>query len=194
MIKKITDKDKEDWENFLKNKKKNLNKNSVKNLYKAYYKNVFFHFNNSFDKRYIKIKLLENYGQISREFTIKSRSLNLKKFDDLNIQENICFIKIDVEGFDHLVLYGMKNVIKKFLPVILVGQYMLVGTISVCCTLTLGGLSLDVLLVIDLFVVRACMPHILATKTVLIVGGKNLCVCARSFVGMTQLLLVWMPT
>ncbi|MDC0515914.1 Smr/MutS family protein [Candidatus Pelagibacter sp.] len=30
MIKKITDKDKEDWENFLKNKKKNLNKNSVK--------------------------------------------------------------------------------------------------------------------------------------------------------------------
>ena len=30
MIKKITDKDKEDWENFLDNKKKNLNKNSVK--------------------------------------------------------------------------------------------------------------------------------------------------------------------
>ena len=30
MIKKITDKDKEDWENFLNNKKKNLNKDSVK--------------------------------------------------------------------------------------------------------------------------------------------------------------------
>ena len=30
MIKKITDKDKEDWENFLNNKKKNINKNSVK--------------------------------------------------------------------------------------------------------------------------------------------------------------------
>jgi len=30
LIKKITDKDKEDWENFLKNKKKNLNKNPVK--------------------------------------------------------------------------------------------------------------------------------------------------------------------
>ena len=30
MIKKITDKDKKDWENFLNNKKKNLNKNSVK--------------------------------------------------------------------------------------------------------------------------------------------------------------------
>ena len=33
MIKKITDKDKENWENFLNNKKKNLNKNSVKKKY-----------------------------------------------------------------------------------------------------------------------------------------------------------------
>ena len=30
MIKKITDRDKEDWENFLNNKKKNLNKKSIK--------------------------------------------------------------------------------------------------------------------------------------------------------------------
>ena len=30
MIKKITDKDKEDWENFLNNKKKNLNNNPIK--------------------------------------------------------------------------------------------------------------------------------------------------------------------
>jgi len=30
LIKKITEKDKEDWENFLNNKKKNLNKNSIK--------------------------------------------------------------------------------------------------------------------------------------------------------------------
>ena len=30
MIKKITEKDKVDWENFLNNKKKNLNKNSIK--------------------------------------------------------------------------------------------------------------------------------------------------------------------
>jgi len=30
LIKKITDKDKEDWENFLNNKKKNLNKNPIK--------------------------------------------------------------------------------------------------------------------------------------------------------------------
>jgi len=35
LIKKITDKDKEDWENFLNNKKKNLNKNSVKKKNKS---------------------------------------------------------------------------------------------------------------------------------------------------------------
>ena len=33
MSKKITDKDKEDWENFLNNKKNNLNKNPVKKKY-----------------------------------------------------------------------------------------------------------------------------------------------------------------
>ena len=33
MIKKIIDKNKEDWENFLNNKKNNLNKNPVKKKY-----------------------------------------------------------------------------------------------------------------------------------------------------------------
>ena len=96
------------------------NKNSVKNLYQAYYKNKFFHFNNSFDKNYIKNKLFDNYGNESKRFNIKSTRLKLKKFDDLKIKDQICFIKIDVEGLDHLVLYGMKNYIKKFLPIILV--------------------------------------------------------------------------
>jgi hypothetical protein len=45
---------------------------------------------------------------------------DLKKFDNLNIKSNICFIKIDVEGFDELVLYGMKNFLKNNNPVILV--------------------------------------------------------------------------
>ena len=32
----------------------------------------------------------------------------------MNFNENVCFIKIDVEGFDHLVILGMKKLIKKF--------------------------------------------------------------------------------
>ena len=96
------------------------NKSSTKNLYKAYYKNKFFHFNNSFDQKYIKQKLFDNYGNKAKKFKILSSTLSLKKFDSLKINDQICFVKIDVEGFDHLVLYGMKKCINKFLPIILV--------------------------------------------------------------------------
>ena len=79
-----------------------------------------FHFNNSFSKKYIQQKLLDNYGINSKKFKIRSLKLNLKKFDSLNIDEEICFIKIDVEGLDHLVIEGMKNYINKFLPIMLI--------------------------------------------------------------------------
>ena len=114
--------------NKIKQKDENLiihpyglsNKKNIKKLYKAYYKNIFFHFNNSFDRNYIKKKLFENYGDKSNKFILKSQKFNLKKFDNLKIKQEVCFIKIDVEGLDHLVLYGMKNCINKFKPVILV--------------------------------------------------------------------------
>lgn len=96
------------------------NKNYSAKLYQAYYKNILFHFNNSFSKKYIKQKLFDNYGDESKKFKIKSLKLNLKKFDSLKINEEICFVKIDVEGLDHLVIEGMKNYIKKFLPILLV--------------------------------------------------------------------------
>ena len=38
----------------------------------------------------------------------------------MNLKEDICFLKIDVEGFDEYVLYGMKNFFKKNDPVVLV--------------------------------------------------------------------------
>ncbi len=96
------------------------NKHSVSKLYKAFYKKKFFHFNNSFDKKYIIKKLSDNYGEKSNKFTIKTSMLKLKRFDDLKIKEKICFVKIDVEGLDHLVLYGMKECIKKNYPVFLI--------------------------------------------------------------------------
>ena len=95
-------------------------KNSKKKLFKAFYKNNFFHFNNSFDKSYIKNKIRENYPEIYKNFTFKSEILKLKKFDSLNLKLNPCFIKIDVEGLDHLVLKGMMKLINKTRPVILI--------------------------------------------------------------------------
>ena len=96
------------------------NRSQKKKLYRAFYKDTFFHFNNSFDLEYLKKKLEHNYGSQAKHFKIKPSVFDLKKFDELNIKENICFIKIDVEGFDELVLYGMKNFLKKNNPVILV--------------------------------------------------------------------------
>ena len=96
------------------------NKVQKKKLYKAFYKGSFFHFNNSFDLKYLKEKLKHNYDSQAKNFKIKSSIFDLKKFDELNIKEDICFIKIDVEGFDELVLYGMKNFFKKNTPVVLV--------------------------------------------------------------------------
>ena len=38
----------------------------------------------------------------------KSQLFNLKNFDQLKIKDEICFIKIDVEGLDHQVIYNEK--------------------------------------------------------------------------------------
>ena len=57
----------------------------------------------------------ENKMEDIETFEVKS-----KKLDSFSFSNKISFIKIDVEGLDHLVLYGMKNCINKFKPVILV--------------------------------------------------------------------------
>ena len=96
------------------------NKNVNQNLYKAFYKDHHFHFNNSFSKEYIKKKIKSNYANEYKKFKYESKKYSLKKFDDIKINTNACFIKIDVEGLDHLVIYGMKKFIKTKKPVILV--------------------------------------------------------------------------
>jgi len=96
------------------------NKSQKKKLFRAFYKNVFFHFNNSFNLNYLKEKLKHNYGNKAKKFIIKSSLFKLKKFDELKIKESICFLKIDVEGFDEFVLYGMKKFFRNNNPVVLV--------------------------------------------------------------------------
>ena len=99
MIKKITDKDKEDWENFLDNKKKNLNKNSVKkkdikNLDKD--KQDWENFLNNKEKipnkdfihkkniRYEKIKKIDLHG-----YTIEEANKAIEKFIQKSFDENV---------------------------------------------------------------------------------------------------------
>ena len=96
------------------------NKNEFKILYQANYKNLSIHLNNSFSKDYILKKIKNNYPDKFDDFKYNKKKFEVKKFDNIKYKKKICFIKIDVEGLDHLVLYGMKKCIRKFLPVILV--------------------------------------------------------------------------
>jgi DNA-nicking Smr family endonuclease len=99
LIKKITDKDKEDWENFLNNKKKILNKNFVKqkdinNPDKN--KQDWENFLNNKDKipnkdsvhkkdiRYEKIKKLDLHG-----YTIEEANMAIEQFIQKCFEENV---------------------------------------------------------------------------------------------------------
>ncbi|MDA7565436.1 Smr/MutS family protein [Candidatus Pelagibacter sp.] len=99
MIKKITDKDKEDWENFLNNKKKNLNKNPVKkkdikNLDKD--KQDWENFLNNKEKilnkdsihkkniRYEKIKKIDLHG-----YTIEEANKAIEQFIQKCFEESV---------------------------------------------------------------------------------------------------------
>ncbi|MDB4070503.1 Smr/MutS family protein [Candidatus Pelagibacter sp.] len=99
MIKKITDKDKEDWKNFLNNKKKNLNKDSIKkedikNLDKD--KQDWENFLNNKEKipnkdsihkkniRYEKIKKIDLHG-----YTIEEANNAIEQFIQKCFEESV---------------------------------------------------------------------------------------------------------
>ena len=99
MIKKITDKDKEDWENFLNNKKINLNKNSEKKKYISNLdkdKQDWENFLNTKEKitnkdfvhkkniRYEKIKKIDLHG-----YTIEEANKAVEQFIQKCFDENV---------------------------------------------------------------------------------------------------------
>ena len=96
------------------------NKNETKNLYKPYYKSLFIHVNNSFNKNYAMEKIKNNYPNIYKKIQFKLEKYKLKKFDDIIYNKEICFIKIDVEGYEHLVIQGMKRFLKENKPIFLI--------------------------------------------------------------------------
>ena len=96
------------------------NRKEIKTLYQANYKNILIHLNNSFSKNYILEKIKNNYPKIYKEFIYKQKKYRLDKFDNINYKKKISFIKIDVEGFDHLVIKGMQNFLKENNPIFLI--------------------------------------------------------------------------
>ena len=98
------------------------NRNYSAKLYQAYYKNILFHFNNSFSKKYIQQKLLDNYGINSKKFKIRSLKLNLKKFDSLNIDEEICFIKSGTAEPEELRTFPNLTIEKQVFELFFLGE------------------------------------------------------------------------
>jgi FkbM family methyltransferase len=112
----------------IKNHYKNLkifpfglsDKKEIKTLYQAHYKSLSIHLNNSFSKSYILEKIKNNYPTKYKDFKYSKKKYKLDKFDNINYKKKISFIKIDVEGFDHLVIKGMHKFLKRNKPVFLI--------------------------------------------------------------------------
>ena len=95
-------------------------KNENKIFYQCYLFGIKMHFLSTFDRKYLLNIIDQVYSFFKPFFKIKKEKLSLKKFDNLKLNINPIFIKIDVEGFDHKVIKGMLRSIKKFKPIILV--------------------------------------------------------------------------
>ena len=96
------------------------NKDQVKLFFVPYYKNNPIHYFGSFDKKYIINSIKLTFPKLFNQIKIKKKKIKIRKFDNLNINIKPHFIKIDVEGYDHLVIKGLMKTIKKYKPIILV--------------------------------------------------------------------------
>jgi FkbM family methyltransferase len=95
-------------------------KNENRNFFLPFYNNQSIHYFGSFNKKYIINSLKLTFPKLLKKIKLKKKKIPIKKFDDLNLNFKPHFIKIDVEGNDHLVLDGLKKTIKKFKPIFLI--------------------------------------------------------------------------
>lgn len=95
-------------------------KNQKKNFYVPTFFGMKFHFLSTYNLVYLKNTLKDFYNFFGNFFLIEKKILSLKKFDHLRYSIKPSFIKIDVEGNDHLVVLGMMKLIKKYKPILLI--------------------------------------------------------------------------
>ena len=113
------------YKNYLKKINKNYqniftknfalgNKNYSMIFYMPYYKSKCIHYFCTFDKKYLINSLKITFPKIYKNIIIKKKLIRCKKFDDISTSIKPHFIKIDTEGYDGLVLRGLKNTIKNY--------------------------------------------------------------------------------
>ena len=95
-------------------------KNENKKLFIPYFKNKPVHYFGSFDKKYIINSIKMTFPNLIDKIELKTKIIKIVKFDDLYLKCKPHFIKIDVEGYDHYVVRGLVNTIKKYKPIFLI--------------------------------------------------------------------------
>ena len=107
------------------------NQNKKKLFFLPFYKGQIIHYFASFDKKYLFNSLRMTFPEIINQITFKKKKIKIQKFDDLKLNIKPHFIKIDVEGFDHIVIKGFLKTIKKYKPIFLV-EYNIENYKKVC--------------------------------------------------------------
>ncbi len=96
------------------------NKNSKLDVFTPYLGKKSLHFMTSYDKKYI----LDSTSVVNKDYhkniKLKKTKFVVKKFDSLKINKKIDFIKMDIEGYEHEALKGMKKTIQKNKPIFLI--------------------------------------------------------------------------
>lgn len=89
-------------------------------LYIPRFKNKNYDELASFNKNSVLLQIERQYPKYFNEFSLKEFKCSLYNLDNLKLNIRPIFVKIDVEGHEEFVLRGMRNLIQKFQPVILV--------------------------------------------------------------------------
>ncbi len=91
-----------------------------KNFFLPFYKKKPIHYFGSFDKNYILKSVKITFPKLINKIYFKTKKIEIFKFDNLKLNIKPHFIKIDVEGFDHFVIEGLKKTINQHKPIILI--------------------------------------------------------------------------
>jgi len=110
---------KKKYKNFYPKKIALGEKNKKLYFYMPYFNSKCIHYFCTFDNKYLKNSLKITFPKIYKKIIIKKKFIKCSKYDDLKINCKPHFIKIDTEGFDGLILKGLKNTIKLYKPIIL---------------------------------------------------------------------------
>jgi FkbM family methyltransferase len=96
------------------------NKNETKILYTPIRKGRAYLALSSFSKSSQDNQIKLQFPNYTNEFFHSKKKCKLKIYDKLNLDIDPKFIKIDVEGYEENVIFGLKKTIKKKKPVLLI--------------------------------------------------------------------------